>query len=65
MSKTEREQLLEAFMQALANEQRLVELTTGKPPGHPEHSAALWTEVLAAMDATHHASKAWQEGSRN
>lgn len=65
MSKEERERLLRAFTQALANEKRLLELTTGKPPGHPEHSPSLWTELLAAMDATHKASKAYQEESRH
>jgi hypothetical protein len=65
MPQAERTQLLRAFKLALENEHRLMALTKGKPPGHPEHDRRLWTELLAAMDATHRASKALQEGRRD
>jgi hypothetical protein len=65
MPEAERTQLLQAFKLAVENENRLMALTRGKPPGHPEHDRRLWSELLAAMDATHRASKALQDRTRD
>lgn len=65
MPEAERTQMLKAFKLAVENEHRLMGLTKDKPPGHPEHDRRLWSELLAAMDATHQASKALKAAPRD